>query len=123
LRKNVNYVFESNVGKKMSGSKRDVMYWRSGILHKGKVTTCRGNLVLLVRKFIFEMGLGCGSDWKDIKCMKDFIIIIIIVVVVVVVIIIIIIIIIIYSSFAPHGAQGFESASPSEAPVSVSWIH
>jgi hypothetical protein len=34
-----------------------------------------------------------------------------------------IIIIIIYSSFAPHGAQGFDSASPSEAPVSVSWIY
>jgi hypothetical protein len=27
------------------------------------------------------------------------------------------------SSFAPHRAQGFDSASPSEAPVSVSWIH
>jgi hypothetical protein len=37
--------------------------------------------------------------------------------------IIIIIIIIIYSSFAPQGAQGFDSASPSEASVSVSWIH
>jgi hypothetical protein len=31
--------------------------------------------------------------------------------------------IIIYSSFAPHGACGFDSASPSEAPVSVSWVH
>jgi hypothetical protein len=28
-----------------------------------------------------------------------------------------------YSSFAPRGAEGFDSASPSEAPVSVSWIH
>jgi hypothetical protein len=33
------------------------------------------------------------------------------------------VIIITDSSFAPHGAQGFDSASPSEAPVSVSWIH
>jgi hypothetical protein len=36
--------------------------------------------------------------------------------------IIIIINLFIYSSFAPHGAYGFDSASPSEAPVSVSWI-
>jgi hypothetical protein len=48
---------------------------------------------------------------------------IIIIVVVVVVVVVIIIIIIINSSFAPHGAYGFDIASPSEAPVSVSWIH
>jgi flagellar basal body-associated protein FliL len=86
---------------------------------------------MFVRHLFVQLALSMNEESGLIKArtrmmLTDCIIIIIIIIIIVVVVFVVVIIIIylfIYSSFAPHGAQGFESASPSEAPVSVSGIH